>query len=522
MRHAFEAVEDKAGGIFRFAYTHGSDIFVGSNGLLQEVRQEWNISEIPGFVLWPAGPKTLKKGHPFPAQATLGLAQAGTKNIYNSFRTFVASLVTDVRGSNFGAWLQKPAPALPRMLLFSDKKDTSLQLRELSVATSSRVVIAQSGLSDGLAAAFGISSGPALFLSPRSPYAALVGKGAAAAGTDAKAAAAALTASLESATPSTTWTRFTGNLSTVTYDDLFAFVSDTHPFAPVHLLSGPADFDSACGGGDVTVCFIAVLPHTEMLRARATSSAASAAHDDGVLSPEPWDVLQRVASRSYVRPDFDAMLQRRGPLGAIRMPLTFAAVDASTQPAFASSLKANNAPALIALNPRKRVFATLRDAAFTDSALHDFVLSALDEAPAVSSSGKAAAAAAAAGGAGKRKAAGGKGGDDEEDADAVKRVTFESLSTVPLLKQEAVSAPPVKAKAAAKGAAKGAASAGATKKKAAAAATATPAVETPTAIVEGDAAPPSTAASATATAPAKKKKQAPVAPTAAAADGAEL
>ena len=454
VRAAFEAVQWKSGGLFKFAYTHGSDIILGAGGQPMEVRQQFNLTEIPALIIFPPGPKHLAKGMAMPAASTLALARQGPKGIYENLRMFMPSLVGDVRGHTFGKWLRGPAPLVPRLLLFSDKsaKDAALPFKALSAALASRVLVAQTTTriptgaakptDASLAAAFGITSNaPALFLSGPAPRAALTAAGSGGAPADDEL----LLDSLQPGELAAAWTPYPGNLSTATYDQLVAFVvAGTRGAAPVSLLSGPDDFEAACGAGDVTVCFIAVLPHDEMVRARgevaarrgaAAGADADANADGGVLDPAPWSVLQRAAQRAYLRLDWDTLVQRRGPLDAVRLPIAWAAVDAHTQAAFAVNLKAGGpGPALVALNPRKRVFATLGGGSgggFTEEKLHAFVMAAMDQA-----APQAAAAAAARG----------KPGGDDDDAET-SRIVFESLPTLPVLKQEAAAAAPGKAKA---------------------------------------------------------------------------
>ena len=392
------SVADKSGGIFRIAYTHGTDVVTSHTGEPVLAHQLFNVTEVPSLVLYAPGPKRLERGLSIHAQMLMGVYEQGQRALHSMLRGFVPTLVDSVRGTDLRGWLgggdNSALDSLPRVLLLSSKQERSLQYRALSSAFASRAVFGQGLASDkGLASTFGVTAPPALFISP--PFAAADAGAAPAAGEPLLPAAA-----------TAAWRRYPGNLSSATYSDLRHWLLEALPVrgpAPV-VLRGPDDFARHCGAArGVTLCFIAVLPREELPRpvprrfpdAYELASVAEGGGVDGSNTggDTPRQAFERVAARAWFRPDWDKLSAgARGDLTGDRLPIAFMAVDADAQSGFAGSLHAGEAPALVALNPRRRVFAPFRGDTFSASELVSFVQAVVDRALGVPAPEAAAAA----------------------------------------------------------------------------------------------------------------------------------
>jgi hypothetical protein len=360
------------------------------DGSLQVVGAYFNVTAIPAAVVWPAGPKRMGKGFRLEHEVLASMLGRGYKAFFHSLRMFLATAVASpLRARGVADFMTKGAPLLPRVVLLSEKAAGTSTLSALSTAFASRGVFGQAAVSDAnLSAAFGAPAPPALLVSPPGPHMPPPASGALEPGSFAG------------------WTRFTPTGANGTYAAMHAFLSRALPHAPVPVLTDPPSYRIHCGDRtDVTVCFIAVLPPDE-LAALQRLQAGEAADDDAAASadedgnggagrpdddPRPAATLRRLASRSYVRMDWED-LQRGREVAALRLPLAFAAVDAEEQATFAANLKASG-PGLIALNPRKKVFTVYKGEAFSEASLYGFVLAVMDKAMAVPGEAEAASAA---------------------------------------------------------------------------------------------------------------------------------
>ena len=309
------------------------------------------------MVVWPAGPKRMGYGsrieHSVLAQM---MGPRGYPGLLQNLRMFLPSTVQyPIRARGWGAFLNKTAPALPRVLLITSKTEVSSSYAALSTVHAWRGVFGLAPASDEtLLAAFGSPALPALLVSGPGPH---VAPRSDAAGPAAGAHAG--------------WTRFEGK---PTYADMSTFLS--RALAPVGgsvpLLDGPAALRRLCGPErpDVTMCFLAVLPPEEV---GALGEAELPPED-----PRPAATLRRLARRSLTRLEWDALAGGRA-LPASRLALAFGAVDSEAQAAWAANMRAGEGPTLLAINMRKRL-ATVFRGAFSDAALYEWVLAVMEKA----------------------------------------------------------------------------------------------------------------------------------------------
>jgi hypothetical protein len=164
------------------------------------------------------------------------------------------------------------------VLLLTDKKERSLLYKKLSIDFAARAVFGQAALDDAqgkLAAAFGVnasaqaaapaaasgaakasSAGSTLLVSPPGPH--------------------VVSADVLKKLPAGafSWSKYEGQM---TYAALYEHLDAHLPRAPVVQLRSQADFNSACGTApDVTLCFIAVLPHEAEAAALAAGTFPAA------------------------------------------------------------------------------------------------------------------------------------------------------------------------------------------------------------------------------------------------------
>lgn len=321
------------------------------------------------MIVWPAGPKRIAKGFRMEHDVLAQMLGKGYKVFFQNLRMFVSSSVTGgVRARGMHAFMTKEAPLLPRVMLLSGKSEATSSYAALSTVFASRAFFGLGvGGDETLAAAFGTPAQPALLVSAAGPHMA-------------PPVAGNLTADVYAG-----WTRY--DAPSAEYEPMRAWLDAALPRASIPVLSGPSHYRIHCGDRtDVTVCFIAVLPSDEIARlAAAADGGAEGAPDaegGGLEDPSPSATLQRVASRTLVRMDWDN-LGRSKEVSAVRLPLAFSAVDGSEQATFLANMKAGTSPGLIALNPRKRVFTVFKGASFSDSALYEFVLAVMDKAMSV-------------------------------------------------------------------------------------------------------------------------------------------
>lgn len=319
------------------------------------------------------------KGFRMEHSTLAGMLSRGFKMFVANLRMFVASALTSpLRAPGMLNFMTKEAPLLPRVLLLSDKKQSTATYASLSTTFASRGVFGQAPSSDkALMAAFGNPDLPALFVSPAGPHIPPPKEGNLTEGVYAD------------------WTRFKASSENITYAEMKRFLTSALPLPEVPVLTGPSSYRINCGDRtDVTVCFIAVLPSDEIKALSASSASESATSDEGSGSeameqddPRPAATLRRVAARSLVRMNWEDLSQFR-EVTANRLPLAFMAVDEDEQASFAANLKASG-PGLIALNPRKKVFTVYKgDSSFSEASLYEYVLSVMDKALAISVAGQ--------------------------------------------------------------------------------------------------------------------------------------
>lgn len=437
--------QEKALGTLNMATVLASgSVSPGGNDDDVSVAELWNVTAIPMLALYPPGPKHVKSALQLDPQTTGSLLAAGPKQTYNTLsRMLGASLVASVRQASIEEFFTRPStPAgLPRVVLFTDKKEKSLLLRKLSTDFASRAAFGQADINEGkgkLALAFGLDTNKTTTAAAdggKAPTSVLLissGPLSLPAEKDAlKKLAPGSLGSLTGEAGKNKWVRYEGKLD---YLSLYEALDATLPRAAAPQLRTQADFSKACGAAsDVTLCFIAVLPHEAeaaalsvspllaadelqkcgaadagCIRSRRRVSGFEASDDDDeenkddsdddddfdeddekskkkreaklkkrkeVAAARVYRALQKVASRAFVRTDWSSL--NSGELKAERLPISLSWVDAVEQSAFVEAFGKSpgiQAPALIAFNPRKKKFAVMKGS-FSARNSYDFILS---------------------------------------------------------------------------------------------------------------------------------------------------
>lgn len=419
MKKTISKVTSQAKGIFNVALVYAHDTILGHEGEMIEVYKEFNQSTIPGLMIYGPGPKRIDTGMKVDSNTAASFLGQGPKFFYNALKMFQPTFVTaPLRGGNLEAFLTRPAPLLPRVILVSDRKETAPTIKKLSTDFASRAVFGQLHAEEAggkVAKALGIDPKapgvklPVLLTSV--PDVAATGKFEASAFKTLEPGALA--------TPASLWRVYTGNTS---YEALRLHLHTTLPLAPLPQLRTPDDYTRLCGGAtDVTLCFIGILPHdaeaASLARAGKTGDPedaftpalpfevvdddeeegdddedAAAARRRKHSGGRTLDALARVAARSFVRPDWGTITS--GDFKGERLPVSVMWVDADQQPDFAAAFKVTTTPAFIGVNPRKRKFAAMR-ASFGPRNIHDFMVAMMEVAmPARPKTGNAEADAA--------------------------------------------------------------------------------------------------------------------------------
>lgn len=420
IRKILRTVAEKSIGTQNFAVVNSMDTVLDvSTGDSLEVHRLYNITAVPIIAIYGAGPKTLRSSLQLGADSAVSIIGSGPKALYQNLKMFSPSLVQTVRAGTLEQFLSRPSTpaALPRVLLVTDKAERPLLLKKLSVDFAARAVFGQADAGDAkgrLAAALGTNkSGATLLVSPA---------GAAHGGAaDAAALKALAPGSLSG------WARYSGGA--LNYAALYEYLDATLPRAPLTQLRSAADFEAACGAApDVTLCFVAVLPHEAEAAAlamppllsddeRQTCNPADVAcfrerrritgfeesddgDDDGdddddddderailrrkaLAGARAYRALQKVAARAFIRIDWGTLSSNE--LRAERMPISVAWIDAAEQGAWVEAFKAQT-PGLVALNPRKRKFALMRGT-FSPRNAYDFIISIAGPPPSPGSHG---------------------------------------------------------------------------------------------------------------------------------------
>lgn len=244
------SVYEKSGKLSRFAYIHASDSVLGEDGDMVPAHQAFNITTIPHMLVFGAGPKRMSTALKLDPQMAGALLGQGAKVFYSTTKMFSPGMVTPVRSGNLKSFLTSPAPALPRVLLITDKREVSNTLRKLSMDFEPRAIIGQLNVGEAggkIAAAFDITEEdvPVLLAGPSG-------------GIPAEKLEDTVLKKLPAGHLRQGWTQYTGSLS---YEPLRKYLYSSLPLVPIPQLRSQADYLSQCEqAADVTLCFIAVLP----------------------------------------------------------------------------------------------------------------------------------------------------------------------------------------------------------------------------------------------------------------------
>jgi len=281
MAQILNTVAEKSVGLVNFATVRATEsVADAASGDSIEVHKLLNITTVPSIALYGPGPKTLRQSMQLDSQMSGGLFGGGPKVLYQNLKMFTPSLIQSVRAATLDTFLGRPStPAsLPRVLLLTDKKERSLLYKKLSIDFAARAVFGQAALDDAkgkLAAAFGVNAsaqaaapaaasgaakasggGSTLLVSPPGPH--------------------VVSADVLKKLPpgAFSWPKYEGQM---TYAALYEHLDAHLPRAPVVQLRSQADFNAACGTApDVTLCFIAVLPHEAEAAALAAGTFPAA------------------------------------------------------------------------------------------------------------------------------------------------------------------------------------------------------------------------------------------------------
>lgn len=431
MRGILDNVAKQSVGLLNLATVNVQETVENDEGDGVPAHSFYNATAVPTMQLYGVGAKAAAKSLQLSAEMAGGLFGSGPKMLFNQLRAFSPSLIASVRSGNLGDFFSRPStPAfVPRVLLLSDKRERTLLLKKLSIDFASRAVFGQGELHEGkgkLAAAFGVdvnASVPAAAAGKDKDKSDDKDKGTK------KLTSALLVGPAAPVVPGKDvlkklpanafpWTRYDGPLN---YAALYEWLDATLPRAKPLQLRTPGDYDSACGSApDVTLCFIAILPHEAEAAAAGTPALLSADElqkceagdvacmrrrrrisgfessgddedeaddagdddddDDGgraaarrkaAAGARVYRALQKLVSRAFVRTDWSSM-NGSPELKAERLPISISWIDAGEQPELAAALK-GNVPGFVALNPRKKQLAIMRGS-FTPRNAYDFVM----------------------------------------------------------------------------------------------------------------------------------------------------
>ena len=350
MAKTLASVAANSDGLLRVGLLRGSGSVAGADGEERTVMKLYNVTHVPQLLVWPAGtgPRSLQPPLRFPPDVTAQLLTASTKRLWENLKPLIPSLVDGpLKTASLGAFLAAPPSALPRVVLVHSKPDASALLKRLSLDFSSRGIFALAAASDAnVTAAWGLPDGggesPALFVSPTGAVAASKKKGVVV------PAAGALSK----------WSRFPPS-SALTYAAIREWLSTTLPPAPTPQLRTAGDWDRECAGSQ-GLCVVGVFPA-------------------GQRGDEARRVFSKIAgSPSWTKADLES-LQAQSGYKAHRAALSFMWVDGDAQGAWAAALRAT-APALVVMNPRKKLFATMMES-FSEANVQAFVESVIFERP---------------------------------------------------------------------------------------------------------------------------------------------
>lgn len=356
MARTLASVAANSDGLLRVGLVRGSGSVEGADGEERSVMKLYNVTHVPHLLVWPAGtgPRSMQPPLRFPPDVTAQLLSASTKRLWENLRPLIPSLVDGpLKTASLNNFLAAPPAALPRVVLVHAKPDASVLLKRLSIDFAARGVFALAAATDAnVTAAWGLPEGggdaPALFVSPSGATA------AAPVANKKKGGAAAVPApgSLS------TWTRFPAS-SALTYSAIRAWLATTLPAAPTPQLRTAGDWERECAASQ-GLCVIGVFPA-------------------GERGAEPRRVFSKIAGApSWTKADLES-LQAQGGYRAHRAALAFMWVDGDAQGAWAAALRAS-APALVVINPRKKLFATMMES-FSEANVQAFVESVIFERP---------------------------------------------------------------------------------------------------------------------------------------------
>ncbi len=337
-------VADKTEGQIGMAWIGAREVIPDESGELIPVYSKWNISDIPAAMIYQAGPKHVDSTLKFEPQMWGGLIAQGAAVVYNNLKQFVPIVGTPrLRSKVKVTELLASAPTdLPRVLLVTERAEVTLLFKSLSQHFGARAVFGQASeilpeLKTALRLDAEAEKLPALFVVP------------------------AGTTKLPDADPATAgkWRRYGGGMS---QGELAQWLNATLPPAPLPQIYDQASFSKHCIDKP-GICFIALLPSSDAADGDNGPSAA-------------FEAMRRLSDQPLFRPDFNTLAAASGGANtfvADRYQLSFAWVDASVQRSFASAFGNAPIPSLVALNPRKKLFA-LHRGSFTEANAREFLL----------------------------------------------------------------------------------------------------------------------------------------------------
>jgi hypothetical protein len=369
---AFDTVTRTLGHSPKLGTIEVMDSVLASDGESYVLHQFFNITDLPNMLFYSPGPKILEKPLILHGNASSIFTVRGAPGIFSILKSMMPTSVEMIKGNNIPSFIDGPLNNLPRLIMYTEKPELSLMAKTLSVMNSNRLVMGKLTTIDSFSLEFfnlQKSDVPTLMLSGAHPA---------------------------THPSSSSWSKFPKSAASLNVDEIQEWIDSVlGKFPPVPLLTSPESFQSLCNENPAaTVCFIALLPASSMPLRRVPQQSRlhvklNFYEVPGNLSfamqqalSKPLVAFREAAARSYVQVDYNSAVQMmvKNSVPAMRLPLTFAMLDSETQSNWLSTFDIpTSAPAIIALNGRKKVFAKYKDS-FSADKIYEWVVEVMEAA----------------------------------------------------------------------------------------------------------------------------------------------
>ena len=374
-----EKAERLSGGLLRGGLLRASGTVAGAGDDDEvPVHSLFNITHVPSLLLWTSGSGSRSdlSALMIPPQLADHLLTQGAKALFEGIAPFLPSVVTaPLRSAGLPSFYSALDPEccpgrLSPVVLLHQNARPSPTLKRLAlefIGQGSFAVVP--GNDADILAAFGVDNAslPVLLVGPR-------GAGLPASADEKKAKKGAPSSSSSSsyvppvnAFKDQQWKAFPKDKN-MSLAALRQWLNATLPPAVVRQLKSQADFERAQKASGVMLIALLGPGDVQEKKAKGGGGGGGAAAGGGALS-----ILSRVSgSYEFVLPEFDSLSSASG-FTASRPHMSFSWIDGSAQEDWAEAFGAA-APALIAFNPRKQLYAVMKES-FSEENVKEFVRS---------------------------------------------------------------------------------------------------------------------------------------------------